>query len=219
MKNMEELIVEDNAWTMIQEWMRDSEAHIHILENTKAEGEETLHRLQITNKSTMGAIALECGGLVVDHGWLYILGSGHPEIFGSLIHNRHQTLLEEGFVVAYDVVGGIFAINAGGFDHSTRHIYYFAPDTLEWEDTGKGYTDFIYWVLHGDLNTYYETFRWRNWREDVSELASDQGISVFPYLWTEQGKDIENCHKKAVPLQEIWGVQNDFRNAINKQGS
>ncbi|MGZ9583777.1 DUF2625 family protein [Paenibacillus marinisediminis] len=214
MKNISELIFEDNAWTMIQDWIRDSQVNIRILENTKAEGEEALFNLQITNKSTMGAIALECGGIVVDHGWLYLLGSGNPEIFGSLLNNKHQSLLEEGFVVAHDVVGGIFAINTGGFDNSTRNIYYFAPDTLEWEDTGKGYTDFIYWVLYGDLNKYYESFRWSNWIEDVSVLTRDQGISIFPYLWTEQGNDVENSHRKAISIKEIWGIQSDFRNEI-----
>ncbi|RUT44535.1 DUF2625 family protein [Paenibacillus anaericanus] len=214
MRDLSELIFEDNAWAMIQDWIRDSQAKIHILENTRAEGEEALVHLQITNKSTMGAIALECGGLVVDHGWLYILGSGHPEIFGSLINNKHLSLLEEGFVVAYDVVGGIFAINTGGFDNSSRNVFYFAPDTLEWEDTGKGYTDFIYWVLHGDLNKYYESFRWSNWLDDVNVLTSDQGISIFPYMWTTQGQDIENSFKKAIFIKEIWGIQSDFRSTM-----
>ena len=214
MKDISELICEDNAWAMLQDWIHDSQVNIRILENTKAEGEEALFNLQITNKSTMGAVALECGGFIVDHGWLYLLGSGHSEIFGSLTNNKHLSLFEEGFVVAYDVVGGIFAINTGGFDNNTRNIYYFAPDTLEWEDTGKGYTDFIYWVLHGDLNKYYESFRWSNWIEDVSVLTRDQGISIFPYLWTEEGKDVENSNKEAISIKEIWGIQSDFRNAI-----
>jgi len=213
-KDISELICEDNAWAMLQDWIHDSQVNIRILENTKAEGEEALFNLQITNKSTMGAVALECGGFIVDHGWLYLLGSGHSEIFGSLTNNKHLSLFEEGFVVAYDVVGGIFAINTGGFDNNTRNIYYFAPDTLEWEDTGKGYTDFIYWVLHGDLNKYYESFRWSNWIEDVSVLTRDQGISIFPYLWTEEGKDVENSNKEAISIKEIWGIQSDFRNAI-----
>ncbi|MCR8845642.1 DUF2625 domain-containing protein [Paenibacillus sp. SC116] len=213
MKDISELLVEDNAWMMIQDWIGDSQANIRILENTEVEGKEALFHLQITNKSTMGAIALECGGFLIDHGWLYILGSGHPEIFGSLINNTHQSLFEEGFVVAYDVVGGIFAMNTGKFDNNNRNIYYFAPDTLEWEDTGKGYTDFIYWVLQGDLNKYYESFRWSNWIEDVSVLTRDQGISIYPYLWTKQGEDVENSYKKAISIKELWAIQSHFRNA------
>ncbi|WP_152393282.1 DUF2625 family protein [Paenibacillus guangzhouensis] len=214
MKAISELIFNENAWSMIQDWIRNSQTHVHVLQNTRIDGEGVLYNLQISNKSTMGAIALECGGLVVDHGWLYILGSGHSEIYGSLIDNNHGSLFEEGFVVAYDKVGGIFAMNSGQFDRDSRNVYYFAPDTLVWEDTGKGYTDFLYWVMYGDLNQYYESFRWREWLEDVKKLTSDQGISIYPYLWTKQGRDIENTSKAAIPLKEIWEIQSDFRRTM-----
>lgn len=217
MKPISDLIFEDTAWTMVQEWIRNSQTNIHVLENTRTIGEEVLFNLQITNKSTMGAIVLECGGIIVDHGWLYILGSGHQRIFGSVINNRQLPLLEEGYVVAYDVLGGLFAINKGQFDDNSRNIYYFAPDTLEWEDTGKGYTDFINWVFHGDLNKYYELFRWESWKEDLKDLAPDQGISIFPYLWANEGMDIENRHKQLLEIKEIWGLQSDFRNKFKEK--
>ncbi|PWV94440.1 uncharacterized protein DUF2625 [Paenibacillus cellulosilyticus] len=215
MKEISDLIVEADTWAMIREWIRNSQLNIEILENNRTQGEEALYHLQITNRSTMGAIALESGGLIVDNGWLCILGSGHSRIYGSLVNNKHSSLFEEGFVIAYDVVGGLFAINTGQFENHSRNIYYFAPDTLEWEDTGKGYTDFINWVLNGDLNQYYETFRWDNWINDLKGLQYDQGISVFPYLWSKEGKDVEKSLKKAIPLHEIWGIQNDFRNQFN----
>lgn len=216
MKPIEELIIEDSAWPIIQEWIDEAQVDVKVLENTKSDGEAALLRMQITNRSTMGAIALGCGGIVVDSGWLHILGSGHPAMYGSLTDNRQLPLLEEGYVIAYDAVGGLFAMNTGQFDAHSHNIYYFAPDTLEWEDTEKGYTDFMNWVFHGDLNLYYETFRWYNWQEDVKQLAPNQGISIFPYLWTKEGKDIENTHKQAIELKEIWGLQHEFRGALKR---
>lgn len=217
MKAISELIFEADSWTIVQDLIRNSQLNIEILENNRTQSEEVLYKLQITNRSTMGAIALESGGLIVDNGWLYILGSGHPRIYGSLVINKHSPLFEEGFVVAYDVVGGLFAINTGQFGSDSRNIFYFAPDTLEWEDTGKGYTDFIYWIFNGDLNKYYEAFRWDNWINDLKEVNYDQGISVFPYLWSNEGENIEKSYKKAIPLNEIWGIQNDFRNQFKGQ--
>lgn len=215
MKSKSELIFEDNAWMMILSWIQESKIDVTVLDNERDTGEEVLFQLQVTNKSTLGAIASETGGMLVDNGWLKILGSGHSQIYGSLNVNHESFPFNEGFVVAYDVVGGVFAINSEYFDKNSRNVYYFAPDTLEWEDTGKGYTDFIYWLFHGDLNSYYEYFRWKGWREDIKKLREDQGISIYPYLWTEEGKNIEACHKEAIPFKEIWGIQNQFKSRIN----
>ena len=211
MKPISELIHEDSAWSMIQNWIHESDRPVIILENTRQAGEEVLHKLQVSNKSTMGSIALECGGMIIDHGWLRILGSGHIQMPGSLIDLNDSNPYFEGFVIAYDILGGVFALNTGYFDDASHHVYYFAPDTLEWEDTEKGYSDFIYWVFHGSLDDFYQSFRWDHWMEDVQKLNGGQGFSVYPYLWSEQASDINKCHIETVPLQEIWGLNNEFK--------
>jgi Protein of unknown function DUF2625 len=43
-------------------------------------GQAVLFRLQVTAGSTLGALALNCGGLLLDHGWLRILGGGTSEL-------------------------------------------------------------------------------------------------------------------------------------------
>lgn len=219
MKDISELIVNDaDTWQEVQEWIGNAHASVEVLETTRANGEETLYRLQVTNRSTLGAIALETGGLIVDHGWLCLLGAGHPRIHGSLRQNRQHPLLEEGFVVAYDVVGGLFALNTGRFDPQSAHVYYFAPDTLEWEDTEKGYTDFVDWVLNGDLDTYYSTFRWKSWIEDLKAMTPGQGIAVYPFLWTAEGRDMERNAKRPVAIEEVWESQYTFRAQLGERG-
>lgn len=164
----------------------------------------------------MGAIALECGGILIDNGWLRILGSGHSNIWGNLLswNNIGSTQMEYpikgAMIVGYDIVGGAFAINGGAFGNTIGNVFYFAPDTLEWEDIEMGYTDFIYWALNGDLNLYYESFRWIGWEEDAKKLTGNKGIFIYTYLWTKEGKNVEECHKKAIPMNEIWGVENEF---------
>ena len=53
-------------------------------------------------------------------------------------------------LIADDDLGVFFALNGGRFAAENHSVWYFAPDTLRWEDTGKGYSDFHYWSLVGD---------------------------------------------------------------------
>jgi hypothetical protein len=223
MRKIEELIYEDeSAWPMIKEWISEAQNQVEFLTNNRVEGEKTILQLRVTNKSTMGAIALECGGILVDNGWLRILGSGNERISGNMLswNNLDGTEIEfplrGAMVIAYDIIGGFYAINAGGFSSNIKNVFYFAPDSLEWEDIEMGYTDFINWALNGDLNLYYKSFRWIEWESDIKKLSGDQGISIFPYLWTKEGKDIEMCSRRAVPMMELWGIQNQFANQVNK---
>mgnify|MGYP006138941707 CR=1 FL=1 len=39
-----------------------------------------LHRLQVTRRSTLGGLAADTGGLLVDHGWLRHLGGGSARL-------------------------------------------------------------------------------------------------------------------------------------------
>ena len=49
------------------------------------------------------------------------------------------------FVVATDVIGGIFAINQGKYCEDIGKVWYLAPDTLEW----RVYLLNIQSLLHG----------------------------------------------------------------------
>jgi hypothetical protein len=48
------------------------------------------------------------------------------------------------------------------------------------------------------------------YKEDTKKLSGNEGISIYPYLWTKQGENVEECYKKAIPMNEIWGVENEF---------
>lgn len=50
-----------------------------------------------------------------------------------------------------------------------KNSHYFAPDSLEWEDLGLGYTDFLGWIMSENINTFYKDYRegWENWQQDV----------------------------------------------------
>ncbi len=169
----------------------------------------------MTTRSPMGAVVYETGGLLIDGGWLRVLGSGHPRLPRTLPGwNKGRTWIEEQsapplLVVADDVVGGSFAINGGALDGPQGLVHYFAPDRLAWESLDKGYSDFLRWALLGDLEKFYEGQRWPDWRADVARLAGDQAFSIYPFLWAE-GPPIEERARKAVPMAEVFELQFDI---------
>ena len=68
----------DPAFPLIQEWVRKAAVPAVLLPASK-ERERVLAGLQVSTRSTMGAMAYESGGMLVDGGWLRLLGSGHPK--------------------------------------------------------------------------------------------------------------------------------------------
>lgn len=80
--------------------------------------------------------------------------------------------------------------------------FYYAPDTLAWEETGKGYTDFVHFLLNGDLEKFYEGVRWANWRSEVEVLPGHLAIHQYPPLWSREASEGEPV-RRAVPLTEM----------------
>ena len=216
-KKIEELIFNtDTAWEFIRDILENSSNKYRLLEPNRERGKETLLNLQITNKSTMGSIIIETGGILIDSGWLKILGSGNLEICGDILSwngfsdTNIKNTLANALIIAYDVIGGFFAINAGAFEGEIKQVYYFAPDTLEWEPMDMGYTDFIQWVLNGDITLFYKSFRWEGWEKDTSNLKGNEAFSFYPFLWSKEGKDITKTTRKNVPIEDSWGLQQEI---------
>jgi len=103
---------------------------------------DVLLGLQVTTRSPMGAMAYDTGGLLVDHGWLRFLGSGHPRLPRDLVSWNDGR--SSGFLlVADDAAGGFFAVNGGALGDDTANIYFLSPDGLAWEPLEMGYTSFL----------------------------------------------------------------------------
>jgi hypothetical protein len=54
--------------------------------------------------------------------------------------------------VAWDVMGGRFAINGGGLDAEVGEVCYWGPDSLDWTGIGGGHFGFVGWALGGGPN-------------------------------------------------------------------
>lgn len=95
------------------------------------------------------------------------------------------------------------------------NIGYFAPDCLELEDMEIGLGQFLYWCLHGDTDTFYVDYRWKDWQNELSDLDCDKGVTFYPFLWVEE-KYLENRKRSIVPMKEIIGLEFEFLKQMQK---
>src|SRR5438067_3056212 len=76
MRSVEELTATpDPAWPALEAELR-SNPQVTILPVAAAAARDCLFRLQVSARSRLGALALHTGGLLVDDGWLRVLGGG-----------------------------------------------------------------------------------------------------------------------------------------------
>jgi hypothetical protein len=210
-RSLEELIErEDPAWPLLELWIADATGPVEVLPPATSAG-EALVALQVTTRSPMGAMVLETGGILVDHGWLRLLGSGHPRLPRSLPEWSFACGLQESdtpppwLLIADDAVGGFFALDGGHFGGGDRHVWYWAPDSWEWEDLGRGYSGFLMWCFSGDVPRFYDSFRWRGWEVDAERLRGDQAFHFYPPP-TATGPPLAERGRRAVPLRELFDL-------------
>ena len=224
MRPLEELVTtQDPAWPVVRSWIGTASNPVEVLPVDREAADAALLRLQVTTRSPMGAIVYETGGLLVDHGWLRILGSGNPRLPRSLPGwNEGKSSSPPGapppfLLIADDVLGGFFAIDGGGLTGAPGKVHYFAPDSLDWQDLDSSYSDFVAFALSGDLERFYKDSRWPTWQDEIADLPGDRALSVYPFIWAE-GPPIADRSRRPVPIAELWDLQQDMRRQMRGAG-
>ncbi len=214
---------DDPAWPLVQQWLAAAPQAIALPVERARAGTELVD-LQVTLRSPMGAVAYHTGGILIDHGWLRILGGGSDGLRRSISSwNVGRAPIDAAgrptyLLVADDVLGGFFALNGGGLQGPPGHVFYLAPDTLQWEDLSVGYTDFLRWALSPGLDKFYRTHRWPNWQAEASQVRGDQAFAVYPFLWAE-GPPIELRARQAVPVEESYSLMLEFCQQLGEGGT
>lgn len=207
MRTLEELTaVTDPALPLVRQWFDAATNEVVVLPTTREAGEQALLALQVTTASPMGAIALETGGVLIDGGWVRVLG-GNVEPTGNLAlwNERDGGMRMPGaFIVGSDAIGGFFAINGGAFAGKRGEVHYFAPDSCTWESLEVGYSDWLSWLCTGDLELFYEGTRWSSWRDDTAGLPQERAWSTYPPLWAQAGPSGRS--RRSVPIEELWSL-------------
>jgi hypothetical protein len=208
------------GWTLVQDWIGKAKNHVEVLPVDTVKAKDALFKTQVTTRSPMGAIVYSSGGLLVDGGWIRILGSGHNRLNRTLPDwNKGKSFKEFGEAPAYllvadDAVGGFFAINGGGLGSDAGKVYYLSPDNLEWEPLELSYTEFLNFCFNADLGDFYKELRWTDWKADIAKLDGNKAYNFFPYLWTKEGKDINKVSRKPISVEEQFSFIVDLRKQL-----
>ncbi|WKL50033.1 DUF2625 domain-containing protein [Flavobacterium pectinovorum] len=221
MKKTEELIdKKDPGWVIVEGWIKTAKNKVQILPVDELKAKEALFHTQVTTRSPMGAIVFMTGGLLIDDGWIRILGSGNSRFNRTLPDwNKGKSFNEFGetppfLLIADDAIGGFYLLNGGGLGTDVGKIYYFSPDNLEYEQLDITYSEFLEFCFNNDLDKFYEGNRWNGWREEVSKLKGDEVFNFYPFLWTAEGSDINKSSRKIIPIQEQYSLNLDLRKQI-----
>lgn len=218
-RSVAELVeVEDPAWPSVREMLAVAAVPVTVLPVDPVYAREVLFRLQVTAYSTLGALALHTGGVVVDRGWLRILGGGHaglPDL--AAVNGVGEPGGGRGFLtVGVDVLGGQFAVNGGTLPGKLGEVCFFGADTLRWEPIGGGHSAFIGWAVGGGLADFYAGVRWPGWAEEVECLSADTGLSIHPPLWSAEGRaDIAATSRRSCPIAELTALHLDTAAQLN----
>ena len=212
MKSIDELRKPGNeSWLRIQRMAEHAKNKVEILKPDSAQSSLALVQSQLTTSTNLGSIIYYTGGILVDGGWIRILGSGSKKLERSVpdwnagkisaMRNTEAFYL----LVADDVMGGLFAIKSSSVDEleNIGQVFYFGPNGLSWQPTGLTYGGFISFCFGGNLKEFYEDFRWKGWQEEISVIDCNSVISCYPLLWTREGLQMK-ANRKLLNIQAQW---------------
>jgi len=202
------IMAENNLWSQLNGIIEQTSKKVEV-RDLKGVSKDEASELGFNPESLLGVIVSKTSGFTVDN-WVRVLGQGISE------YNKDKTEVTNGMlVVAFDVVGGLFALNVGRFEEAQSAVWYFAPDTLEWESLDVSYTGFIKWVLTGDTDGFYSSMRWKNWGIDCSKISFENVMHIYPFLWAKEC-NINTASKKIVSFNELFNMNLEFWAKFNK---
>jgi Protein of unknown function DUF2625 len=212
-KTIKELVSSnDTSWNKILELKASARNIVEILPKDHGKAEAALIEAQLPANTFLGSIIYESGGILVDKGWIRILGSGCTRLNRSVPSwNKGKTTASTKIpytfmLVADDVLGGMFALKSDGKQSPDSCIvYYYGPNSLKWKATGFNYRTFISYCFSGSIKRFYDDFRWAGWEQEVSQMDGNQVISCFPLLWTRNALE-QKSNRKIVTVQKQWEI-------------
>jgi len=100
---------------------------------------------------------------------------------------------------------GAIIFETGGLALERGKVCYYAPDSLKWENTGLGYSEFLVWSFQGDLAGYYADLRWPGWQDEMGTVGGDQALSIYPPFWAD-GPPVGQRSRGPISIAEIYDL-------------
>jgi len=210
-KSITELVnTNSTEWKAILELKASARNTVEILPKDHLKAETALVESQLSTNTFLGSVIYESGGILVDNGWIRIIGSGSSKLNRNVPGwNKGKTSTTNKvpytfMLVADDVLGGLYAVKSeGSKSPDSCTVYYYGPNSLKWKPTGFMYRTFISYCFSGNLKRFYDDFRWSGWEQEVAQMDGNQVISCFPLLWTRNALE-QKSNRKVVAVQKQW---------------
>ncbi len=223
--NADELVsVDHKKWDRLIFISERSKNKVEVLAKDSSRSSMALVQSQLSTSTLLGSMIYNCGGILIDDGWIRILGSGCSRLTRSVPEwnagKINATRNDEAFylLVADDVMGGLFAIKSSSKEEleTTGQVFYYGPNGLTWQNTGLSYSAFIDFCFGGNLKDFYDDFRWKGWQEDVKKMDCNTVISCYPMLWTREGLQLK-ANRKLLAIQTQWNMYQGKNKTGSKQ--
>lgn len=79
------------------------------------------------------------------------------------------------------------------------------------------YTEFLFFCFNGKLDKFHKSLRWKNWEKEVAALDGNEVFNFYPFLWTKEGKNIEKCSRKNIPISEQYQLNINMRKQLGME--
>lgn len=219
MKSLKELTEAKSNWPLIEKMMQSAVNNFEVLPRDQKRAEDAIVALQQSVESLMGAVTYNTGGIMFDHGWLRLLGSGSKRLERDITTWNKGRSFDEGEVpgflmVADDAIGGIFAVNGNELGEDAGMMYYLAPDSVEWEPLDVNYHQFLEFCFAGQIADFYDYFRWEGWENDIKHMSGDEAIMFNPPLWEELPEELENREHNVMSMADAYEVLLEANNVL-----
>ena len=198
-------------WNEIESLFKQSSNDIK-LERAEVENNDVIERLGIVEQSVLGQILINLDSIGVNN-YLRVLGGNEESGIVSFNSKMKKYYHGNKLIVAYDVWGGIFAIGNGDFGEDIRSMWYYAPDSLQWECLEINYAEFIAWACSKSIMEFYKSFLCDSIDVLIKEAQKEEAILVYPFLWSKEC-DIETANKKIVPIEEVVALNVEYEKKI-----
>lgn len=214
--------VTDPAWPELLRRIQGASNPVVLLPADPERGRRTVEAVQAPVSTVLGAFSMHVGGLLVDEGWLRLLGCGHPRLRAGLLEWNGLggpggfPGIGGAVIVAHDVLGGVFAVNGGGLFGALGELNYWDPREAAWAPLEVKYPSFVVWALEGDLQQLYSDSRWDDWDRDVAALTGDQALVRTPPPWSPAA-DAGEVQVEVRPIMAV--VSGRWRSAAPQPGA
>ena len=202
---------EQDLWNEINDLISESHKEICVFDGNESVGYAELKKMNLLSQSTLGVIVIYSSGISIDN-WIRIVGQENLPHKGIVSFNNNQkenVIMEKMTLVGQDVVGGLFGINIGRYEEGLKKVWYFAPDTLQWECMDMSYAEFVAWAIQGNTDEFYGSMRWKGWKEDCSKAGFDEMMLIYPFLWSKEC-NLETAVKKVVSSDELIRMNSEY---------